>query len=76
LDERALGREIFGVSNLSPLEGERAENRWWEDSLAAEGVDIDVTELADALRSPVNETESRFPLRCRILPELEVVVDA
>lgn len=66
----------MGVSNLSPLDGERAENRWWEDSATAKGVEIDVTELADALRSPVKETESRFPLRCRMLPEVEIVVDA
>jgi hypothetical protein len=71
-----LVRESFGVSNFSPLDGERAENRWWEDSLAAEGVDIDVTELVDALRSPLKETESRFPLRCSILPDVKVVVDA
>jgi hypothetical protein len=74
LEVRALAREILGVSNFSPLEGERA-NRWCDGSLKADGVEILVTELVEALRSPVNEMESRALLRCRMLPEEEVVVD-
>jgi len=36
---------------------------------------MDVTELVDALRSP-NETDSRAFLRCRTLPDVEVVAEA
>jgi hypothetical protein len=60
-------RDILGLSSLRPFEGERAENRCC-DSLGATD-EIDATEPVEDLRSPVSETESRLPLRCKKLPD-------
>lgn len=65
---RAVGNDIFGLrSLLSPLDGERAENRWWT-SLPVVGA-TDATELAEAFRKPVKETESRVAFRIAETPE-------
>lgn len=64
-DPRALEREIFGLNNLSPLDGERAE-KWRDvDSLDVAGVDNEEMELVEGLRTPECDNESRFffPLR-------------
>lgn len=73
---RVVGREIFGLRSFSPLEGERAENRWGVASdVAFAGVETEFTEAVDALRSPLKEMESRAPLRGKTLLAEEVIVD-
>ena len=60
LDPRALESEIFGLSSLRPLDGERAA-KWRDvDSLDAAGVDNEEMELVEGLRTPGCDNESRF----------------
>jgi hypothetical protein len=66
LEPRALESDIFGLSNLRPLDGERTENWRDVDSLDAAGVDKEAIEPVDGLR-PVNDIESRFFFMLRLL---------
>lgn len=60
VDPRALESEIFGLSSLRPLDGERAE-KWRDvDSLDAAGEDNEEMELVEGLRTPACDNESRF----------------
>ena len=64
LDDRAVGSETFGLSSLRPFDGDKTEMRCCEcvdcgwSCWAPEF--IDVTELVDDLRRPLNESDSRF----------------
>jgi len=73
-------RETFGLRSLSPLDGERAENRCddvWVDAWV-EGASLGATELSEAtepvedLRRPPKDMESR-PLRGILDDEVELL---
>ena len=82
LDDRAVGRDTFGLRSLRPFEGDRAEKRCCECVVCGWSCwapeFIDVTELVDDLRRPPNESDSRF-LRGIVVPfvvaELAVAAD-
>lgn len=57
---------LLGAKSFKPLEGESIENRWFEGSFDAAGVDIEVIEVAEDLRSPIIEMESLLVLRCAL----------
>ena len=54
---------LLGAKSFKPLEGESIENRCCEGSLDTAGVDIEVIEVAEDLRSPIIEIESLLVLR-------------
>lgn len=67
----------LGPSNLSPFDGESAENRWVEDvdgSALAAGVEKEATDPVEGLRRPIKDMESRFDLRGRTPPLLVLPV--
>lgn len=43
--------------------------------MEAAGVEIEATEPVDALRRPVKDIDSRLPLRCKILFDVDAVAD-
>ena len=64
-EDRAVGSETLGLSNLRPFEGDRAEKRWCECVVGCCGWSwapelVDATELVDDLRSPPNDIDSRL----------------
>lgn len=66
----AAESETFGDRSFKPLEGDKAENLWWE-VLGSTGVLNDVTELVDAFLRPVNDNESLFAFRVTDATRLE-----
>lgn len=67
----AADKDTFGESNLSPLEGERAENLCRDvDGVSCVAVDIEATEPVDVFRMPAKDMDSRLGLR--IEPAAEV----
>lgn len=65
MDDLAVGKDIFGLSSLSPFDGDRAEKRWWCDVVGAVASlcatdEMDATEPVDGLRRVANDMDSRF----------------
>jgi hypothetical protein len=77
LEEREWVRATFGLSNLRPFDGERAEKRY--DDVCVGAASLGATELSEAtepvddLRRPPNDMDSRLPLRGILDDDVELM---
>lgn len=77
LEEREWVRATFGLSNLRPFDGERAEKRC--DDVCVGAASLGATELSEAtepvddLRRPPKDMDSRLPLRGILDDDVELM---